>query len=351
MSEPDSTNAPSQPVAATAVAQAQPPAGPKPPSRTRKLVGSVREWLLRTQALRDARRPGVGMSETQRAHLVRARQTCETADHAVNQVEPLQSGLAFGAAVSLYREGAFWALTALCPTAAGAKTLAEAFELADPSVLAKSAGGEAGVPTVRAALVQRSFVETAERTDAEQQDDAIHARMFVRALVAKLEARHTEPLLRRQRRRRLGFAVIVLSIAIASCFHFILRKPNFADGKPWRTSTSYGSFDPVTHVVEGRPSDLLFHTLSEDSPWFEVDLGKPMVIKQVELKNRSDCCAERAVPLVVETSLDGTGYQEVARRMELFDSWVAKFGPTSARYVRVRALHKTVFHLEDVKVR
>ena len=46
MSEPAPTDAPSQPVAAAAVAQAQPSAGPKPPSRIRKLVGAVRQWLL-----------------------------------------------------------------------------------------------------------------------------------------------------------------------------------------------------------------------------------------------------------------------------------------------------------------
>ena len=186
--------------------------------------------------------------------------------------------------------------------------------------------GRRGWPADRARRSCAAIVlKTAERTDAEsEQDDAIHARMFLQALVAKLEARHTEPVLRRQRRRRLALTVIVLSIAIATGFHFILRRPNFADGKPWRTSTSYGSFDPVTHVVEGRPSELLFHTLSEDSPWFEVDLGKPMRIKQVELKNRSDCCAERAAPLVVETSVDGRTYQEVARRVELFDTSVGE---------------------------
>ena len=35
------------------------------------------------------------------------------------------------------------------------------------------------------------------------------------------------------------------------------------------------------------------HTLNEQSPWWEVDLGKAYDIKRVEITNRGDCCGNR----------------------------------------------------------
>ena len=81
-----------------------------------------------------------------------------------------------------------------------------------------------------------------------------------------------------------------------------------------------------------------------------VDLQTVKRIGRVTVVNRSDCCLERAHPLVIEVSTDGTSWKEVARRTELFRTWRATFGVQQSRYVRLRALRRTHLHFKDVRV-
>ena len=70
----------------------------------------------------------------------------------------------------------------------------------------------------------------------------------------------------------------------------------------------------------------------------------------MRVKNRGDCCGERAVPLVVEVSDDRKRFREVARRGEDFQFWSAEFEPVTARYVRLRSPVSTTLHLRQVSV-
>jgi hypothetical protein len=96
---------------------------------------------------------------------------------------------------------------------------------------------------------------------------------------------------------------------------------------------------------------MLFHTEQENNPWVEYDLGAPKPIHRVEVANRSDCCDDRAIPLVVELSNDRTNWTEVARRDSEFQSWTAKFATKTVRYVRLRVPRVTALHLKEVVVR
>jgi hypothetical protein len=98
------------------------------------------------------------------------------------------------------------------------------------------------------------------------------------------------------------------------------------------------------------PADLLFHTADEMNPWFEIDLGSPVSVQGLWVKNRLDCCLERAVPLAAELSVDQAEWQRVAQQDLLFTIWAPTFHPTIARYVRLRALRLTALHLAEVKV-
>ena len=73
-------------------------------------------------------------------------------------------------------------------------------------------------------------------------------------------------------------------------------------------------------------------------------------MSRVRVLNRDDCCAERAIPLVVEVSLDRHGWHEVARRKDQFEDWTAKFSPVSARYVRLRVPRRSILHLKSVRI-
>jgi hypothetical protein len=95
----------------------------------------------------------------------------------------------------------------------------------------------------------------------------------------------------------------------------------------------------------------MFHTETENDPWIEIDLGAPKKVIRVEVINRGDCCADRAVPLVAEVSTDRMKWAQVARREEPFGTWKASFPARVARYVRLRAARHTVLHLQGVVVR
>ncbi len=139
-----------------------------------------------------------------------------------------------------------------------------------------------------------------------------------------------------------GAAVLALVLGVRA----IVLGPNLAAGKPFRTSSSWSGCSADPGCLQ-----QLFHTDPQESPWIEFDLGAPTRVHRVEIENRDDCCQDRAIPLVVELSINATAWKEVARREKDFSSWVAKFPPTSARYVRLRVPRSTVFHLHKVAIR
>ena len=52
------------------------------------------------------------------------------------------------------------------------------------------------------------------------------------------------------------------------------------------------------YAVDGNKNTVLglyscTHTITEQSPWWEVDLGKTYDITGVEITNRGDCCGNR----------------------------------------------------------
>ena len=97
--------------------------------------------------------------------------------------------------------------------------------------------------------------------------------------------------------------------------------------------------------------DLFFHTQPQDSPWIDFDLGAVKSVHRVEVTNRSDCCQERAIPLIVEVSVDDKQWIQVARRDTDFAAWTATFPKQKARYVRFRVPRSTTLHFDDVVIR
>ncbi len=159
--------------------------------------------------------------------------------------------------------------------------------------------------------------------------------------------------LRTHARVRLGgvFALLV-SVIVGGIFaaHGYRAWRDLARGKPWSTSSSAMTCEPARHRCGTASTDILFHTKEEDNPWFQVDLGAARRITKVEIRNRRDCCPDRAIPLVVETSLDGAQWIEVGRRTDSFFEWTAQFPPREARFVRARALRVTILHLRGLRV-
>ncbi|HTQ02431.1 MAG TPA: discoidin domain-containing protein [Polyangiaceae bacterium] len=171
-----------------------------------------------------------------------------------------------------------------------------------------------------------------------------------RLLDARERPLHLARAARRKALARWLVPALALVAALAWVAHGLFAPRVISNGKHWTTSSVAWPCDPVGETCGGSKTKILFHTLVEKDPWFELDLGKPYAVSGVSLKNRSDCCADRAVPLVVETSLDHASYRAVARRFTEFDRYAPRFAPVRARYVRVRVTRTSMLHLEQVLV-
>jgi hypothetical protein len=165
-------------------------------------------------------------------------------------------------------------------------------------------------------------------------------RRFARGLVGDLSA----PVARYRAllARRAASVIVAVAIGIALVTGIVTAattKPNLLRHAASRTSSLYSPFD-------AKNTEL--HTNLDDRPWIEFDPGAATSISSLTIENRRDCCEDRAVPLVVEVSLDGVRFEEVARRSHAFRVWAPRFSPVTARFLRLSVPRKTFLHLRRV---
>lgn len=346
----------------------EPPA-PAPAARRtlalRQALASAFEWTWRPRALREARAHLAASSA--KARLVgRGRHALEAAARLLDPSEPLARGDSSPLALSLYREAAYWALAALArgadggaPGAAAGErepraALGELWAGADAATLERAAGGPEGLAALRACLVGQTFADAAEAPPQDVQADARRAADFVGALLDRADeprARVERAWLQRALRTLVVLALLALAIDGAARLRLlIVRGRDLAAGRAWRPSSVLAPCEPAKHACVGVTTDILFHTTEEDSPWLEIDLGAPTAFHRVYVTNRSDCCAERAVPLVIEASDDREAWRPLAGRAEPFQTWKASFERQTARYVRLRVERRSILHLDGVSI-
>jgi hypothetical protein len=84
---------------------------------------------------------------------------------------------------------------------------------------------------------------------------------------------------------------------------------------PWRAvdshtdSASNNYFDG--HISGDYFAGFTTHTNTADYPWWEVDLGQSRIIEQINVWNRTDCCANRLREWSVWTSTDNVNWTEI----------------------------------------
>lgn len=312
-------------------------------------ANSVKEWFWRSGALKDAKSAS-SLSGQRRERLRRARLAAEFAGRMIDPAEPWYDGSALPLAISLYREAAYWVLLSQSEVSEP-QTLRELVAAAN---FGSSGLSAAEVSLLKDALVEKTFVESADEPVETLRRQAVAARTFVQGLIRdELAAHRRVSQLLLQRLVRVGVVALALAavgIALYSGVQSAIRGPDLAAGKPWTASSKAYECKPAERSCGGGVTSILFHTLEQDQPWVTFDLGSPQKFARVEVVNREDCCAERAAPLVVETSDDGQKYREVARTTEPFDEWTATFKPVKARYVRLRVDRRSYLHLVRVSV-
>lgn len=294
------------------------------------------DWLLLREAVTRARAEEASTEPTRAAMLRSAHSYADVADALFDSDDKVP----LAPVLSLYREAIF---LLLANNLAGKKSLSAAFETAPQSLLADAAQNDPNLARLHHVLALHSSVGLADAPTPECRDVAQVTRTSVRAMLDLADASKLRQLLHR-RRWRAGFATGALLTALAllvSLAVHLFTPRDLAEGQPWRASSAL----PAVFTAK-----VLFHTKEELSPWFEIDLGRSKRVQSLYIKNRADCCQERALPLVAEVSNDRSNWQVVARRDSLFLLWEPSFPPVDAHYLRLRVLRSTSFHLEQVKV-
>jgi hypothetical protein len=300
------------------------------------------DWFLRTSALREAR------LELERAGGARvpaaeqARLLMEVARRVAEPAESLPRGSRPAALIGLYRDALTWALASEAAPAGDLPEFKTLWARTDRERLRRIAGDEAKLSAVEHWLLAESPAGWLRASN----DEAAAVRRFSEGLVWELDAplRRLDQL-RAQRALRLALFAAICGLIVFGIWSIPLGR-DLAKDKPFVTSSTNASCDQPRKC-----GALLFHTKEERNPWVQFDLGAVHSVRRVEVKNRTDCCPERAVPLVVELSTDGSAFSEVDRIDEDFTEWTAKFSSQKARYVRLRVPRVSVLHLEAVVVR
>ena len=317
-------------------------------------TGGWREVLLRERSLAEAR---AELADVERLHsddLRRARGTLLLAERTLWPADPLPTGPTPWVARRLAAESAFWTMRAL--SLPGDSLEAQLTQAPDSLLSFADEPGDERGPGRRDLLRGSSSPAAALGPLEVQEQEATAAIEVARSLLAR--ATEPETNVARLLRSRLWRVATTVGVLVALVVGGVVgaqrlrQAPDLTRGKPWRTSSTYRGFNPAAHASDGNSTEVFFHTNEETPAWIEYDLQTPRVVHTVEVKNRTDCCSERAVPLVVETSNDRNQWTEVARRDEDFRTWVATVKPGPAvRYVRLRATRKTWLHLEKVSIR
>lgn len=340
---------------------------PEPAATPVRSSGSrLAEWLRLRDAIAAAEASAPPATARELRDYGRAHVALEVGDRAMDPTDPFLAGTAQASAVEAYRQSVFWSLGLLggrglsgdsagdeAREEAGAQDTVETrFRLASPALnLDLSDEALARV----AVVLSRSFVEDAHEADEVLRADAELLGRLARVLVHRAEGPERRVAgLRRQSRRRMALATVLLALFCAAAVsalrpHF--RKPDIARGKPWRASSTLSTCQPENHTCAGSTDTaIFFHTTEEESPWVEIDLGAPGPVSSLLIRNRDDCCKDRAIPLIAEVATEPGKWREVARRTKVFDTWEPSFAPTQARYVRLRVGRKSFLHLSTFAV-
>ncbi len=306
----------------------------------------ILNWLLARRELAQAQAAAAQFSPEQREFLRHAGLALERGERAFAPGNAIRAGSTAPLAANLFRQAVYWALLVERPKAALVSP-EQLWAETDRSLLTPAAGNESEYSYLTTAMGS-TFIELADGTEEAQRASAIVLRRAATRLVANAQ----RVLFRLQwakvkRAARVASLVVVLGLAIVAAWP---KKPDLAKGMPWHTSSVGLVCHPEKSECGGVTTNILFHTLVEQNPWFECDFVTSISFSSLTIQNRLDYGQDRAVPLVVEVSDDDKVFREVARRKDPFNTWSPSFPTQRARYLRLRVARESILHLESVKV-
>jgi hypothetical protein len=230
-----------------------------------------------------------------------------------------------------------------------------AWDALAPEVLAEHAGDQSALEGLKRSLAGNAFAELAERPEVELRELTLRIGRLVEHLLIPFESRARR--LERRWVRRTTALLAALACTGASAYGvrayqlFRLSQVDYAEGAAWTTTTTFpfGGCKSPEQTCKGGDK-YFFHTQTEENPAIVFDLRARKTISRVWVENRRDCCAERAVPLVVLVSTNQKSWKEVARITTEFEVWRAIFPEVRARYVKLMVENTAILHLAEVRI-
>jgi len=306
------------------------------------ILSRILDWFWLRSRARELR--ARVSRRTARAELLarRARMVDVIARQVLAPIEPYREGRPDAVVCELFREAIHWSLAARreLESSGEGKPAPASTESDDPERFAHE-------------VVARSFEDFAELREHEQAELVEKLDQCSRALLEPLLSQQVEwRRLWLARAVRIGVPCLGVALLVTVGPGMLDDRRDLARGRPWKASSelpqSAGCKSPDQECHES--SGFFFHTQQQESPSIEFDLGETKTISSVIVENRTDCCAERAIPLVVEVSENPGEWREVRRRTKDFDTWRGRFSPTRARWVRLSVPRGTFLHLARVKI-
>lgn len=117
----------------------------------------------------------------------------------------------------------------------------------------------------------------------------------------------------------------------------------------WQASSTVSGY-PLSGKLAPLKDGLLFHTAKQRGPSLVIDMKAPRKVREIVIKNRQDCCAERGLPLIVEVGDRLDSFVLVGRQADVFSEWDVTFPERTARYVRLRSTATTYLHLGEISI-
>jgi len=206
---------------------------------------------------------------------------------------------------------------------------------------------------VRAALAARDILFF----DRLSSEDAERTRWALERAAALLRAGGEVPRLSRVRQARWEralVAAVALAFGVTTTVRARRASWNVALHKPVTASSVKAVPAHEQSIVDGNLGwSYGVLTDTEANPTVTIDLVDVYRIERVLVHNRRDGQFDDCLPLVVETSTDGSHFREVDRRDRHFDAeppWVVFAGGEPGRYVRLRVARRSYLALSEVEV-
>jgi hypothetical protein len=204
-----------------------------------------------------------------------------------------------------------------------------------------------GTPAVRAnrrARVLRALGRAAVPDDA----TLTQAEIDVADLVD--EATGDRRMARATRRAVWAFGLLAIAVAIAAVVATVMLR-NPWENYTWSASSTWGAFPQSGTLGEHWAYDLLFHTDEQKDPWVIVDFHDVRTVGRILVRNRTDCCSDRSLPLMLELAGNDRTFTPVGTRTLPFEEWEVTFPPRKARFLRLSVKSTTFLHLCEIQIR